>query len=102
MRAATLLPSVSHRLRRWSDEDDAFRRAGFGELRTFRKEPIARMDRIDLRGHRDPQHFFNRKVGFERTQAKLAAAAAADLVGFVGLEAMQGELVLFRIDRDRR
>ena len=52
------------------------------------------MDRVDLVVHGDPDHLVDVEIGLER------ALAAADPVGLVGLEPVQGELVLLGIDRD--
>ena len=54
------------------------------------------MDRVGLGVARDPDHLVDREIGLER------ALAPADPVGLVGLEPVQRELVLLRIDGDRR
>ena len=53
------------------------------------------MNGVDLGLLRDADDVLDRKIGLERPLAR------ADLIGFVGLEAMQRELVFLRIDRDR-
>ena len=53
------------------------------------------MDRVDLVLRGDPDHLVDVEIGLER------ALAAADLVGLVGLEPVQRELVLVGVDRDR-
>ena len=90
-----LVAEHAHGVRRRSDEDDPRRGAGFREVGVFRQQPVAGMDRIGLRFAGDADDLGDRQIGLDR------AETLADLVGFVGLEAVEGELVLFGEDRDR-
>ena len=53
------------------------------------------MDRVGLGLAGDAEHLGDRQIGLDRPQP------LADLVGLVGLEAVEGELVLLGEDRDR-
>ena len=81
-----------------TDEEDAGRGAGFGEFGAFGEKTIARVDGIGSGFLGDADHFFNGKIAFERSE--LLAVAAPDLIGLVGLEAVQRQLVFFGVDRD--
>ena len=75
-----------------SDEGDAGPLAGARQSRIFRQEAVARMDGIHaffLRQRDDAVHV---QVGFHRP------FALADQVSFIGLETVQGQAVLLRID----
>jgi hypothetical protein len=50
------------------------------------------MDGVHLGLARHPQNLVNRKIGLDR------AFSLADLIGLVGLEAVEGKLVLLGID----
>jgi hypothetical protein len=82
-------------MRAGSDEGDA---GGFASARqrgVLRKEAVPRMDRVDallFRECDDPIDIEIRLYGTE---------PIADLIGFIGFEAMQTEAVLFRIDGNR-
>ena len=76
------------------DEGDARRIASLDEIRVFRQEPIARMDRVRAAGLGHPDDFRDREIGTHRAQA------LADQIGLVRLEAVQRQLVLLGIDRD--
>jgi len=91
---AGLVAEPAHGLGRGADEGDAGGGAGLGEVRALREEPVAGVDRVGLGLAGDPQHLGDREIGFDR------AEALADLVGLVGLEAVEGELVFLREDRD--
>src|SRR6185437_7956876 len=67
-----------------------------GELRVFGKEPIAGMNRIDLRLARDPQNVRDVQISLDR------AAMTADEVRFIGLGPVQRKAILLRVDRYRR
>ena len=96
-----LVAQPAHRLRRRPDEDDAGRRAGFGELRALRQEAVARMNGVGARQLGDADRLGDRQVAFDRSEIALQMRAAADLVALVRLEPVQRVLVLLRPDRDR-
>jgi hypothetical protein len=58
------------------------------------------MDSVGPGLSRDPDHFLDRQIALKRAQAFLALTPS-DLIGFVGFEAMERELVLLCIDGDR-
>ena len=68
--------------------------AGLGEVRVLGQEAVAGMDRVGLRLAGDADDLGDRQIGLDRPEA------LADLVGLVGLEAVEGELVLLGEDRD--
>ena len=84
-----------HDIRRRADKGQAGRGTGLGEVGIFRQEAIAGMDkgRAALLGNRDDA--VDIEIGLHRTEA------GANPIAFIGLEAVQRQLVLFRIDRDR-
>ena len=90
---AGLVAKRAHRVGLGADEGDAIGRAGIDEIGVFRQQPIARMDRIGPRqlGHADD--LIDREIG------RHGAKPLADLIGLIGLEAVQAQLVLFGIDR---
>ena len=90
-----LVAEQAQRLRPRADEGDAGIGAGFGELRRFGEEAVARMDRVAPRLRGDLDDVFHGEVGGD------GAAPRTDAVGLVGLEAVQREVILLRIDRDR-
>ena len=59
------------------------------------------MDGVRLRRERDADDLGDREIGFQRPELQFARRAAPDLIGLVRLEAMQRELVLLGVDRDR-
>ena len=59
------------------------------------------MDRVGAGLAGDAHDLVDGQVGVDRPH-RLAAGRLADEVGLVGLEAVEGELVLVRVDRDRR
>jgi hypothetical protein len=83
-----------------ADEDDAVGGTGLGEFRTFRQQAVAGVNGV---GARQPGHandLINRQIAFDRAEILGQMGAAADLVGFIGLEAVQGVFVLLGPDRD--
>ena len=89
-----LVAEPPHRLGRGADEGDAGGGAGLGELRAFGEEAVARMDGVGARALGDAQDFGDGEIRLDRPERPLEMRAAADLVGLVGLEAVQRELVL--------
>ena len=89
-----LVAEPAHRLGRRADEGDAGGGAGVGEFRAFGEQPVARMDGVGARALGDAQDFGDREIRLDRPERPLEMRAAADLVGLVGLEAVQRELVL--------
>ena len=79
----------------WPDEDQAGLPAGPGEARVLRKEAVSRMDRVHVELLRQRDGALDIEIGADRL------ARFADAVGLVRLEAVQGEAVLMRIDRNR-
>jgi hypothetical protein len=59
------------------------------------------MDGVGPRQLGDADDFLDRQVAFDRPEIARQMRAAADLVGFVGLEAMQCQLVFFGPDGNR-
>jgi hypothetical protein len=94
-----LVAQGAHGVGARADEGDPGGGAGLGELGALGEQAVARVDRVGagLLGHAD--HLVDRQVALQR--AELAAFTAADLVGLVGLEAVQRELVLLGVDGDR-
>ena len=80
LRAATLLPSVSHGFGRGADEENAGGGASSGELRVLGQEAVAGMDRIDLRLARDPQNVRDIQIGLDRARWRPTRYASSDLV----------------------
>ncbi len=60
----------------------------------LRQEAIAGMDGIGVGFAGDAENLGDRQIGLDRTQA------LADLIGLVGLEPVEGELVFLGKDRD--
>ncbi len=79
-----------------SDERDARGGTGCGQVRVFRQEAVARIDRVGAGLLGDADDFVDRKIRPD------GVALLADLVRLVGLEPVQGVAILIRIDRDRR
>ena len=90
-----LVAKQAQRLRPRADEGDAGIGAGLGELGRFGKEAVARMDRLALRLRGDADDVVHGEVGGD------GAAARADSVGLVGLEAVEREVVFLGVDRNR-
>ena len=76
-------------------------RAGVCEFRAFRQQAVARMDCIGARKLGDANDLVDRQVALDRPEVAGKMRAAPDLVAFVGLEAMERELVLLCPYRDR-
>src|SRR6185437_940229 len=76
--------------------ENAGGRASSGELRVLGQEPIAGMNRIDLRLARDPQNVRDVQIGLD------GQAMAADEVRFIRLGPVQREAILLGVDRYRR
>ena len=81
-------------MRSWTDEDDAGRNTRIGEIGILRQKAVARMNGIGTRFRGDADDLIDREISLYRTHA------LADLIGFIGLEAMKRELVLLGIDCD--
>ncbi len=77
-----------------ADEDDAGLGAGAGEVGVFREKTVARVDGIDALFLGDADDARDVEVGGD------GAHAASDLVGLVGLLAVDGKAVLLRVDAD--
>ena len=60
------------------------------------------MDGVGLGVLGDADHLFDGEVGLDRAKVLAEVLRLADLIGLVGLEAVERELVLLGIDRDRR
>ena len=78
-----------------SNESDAGPFAGIGEIGVFGEKAVTRVNRIHLFAPGQVDNLIDAQVSLDRT------LALADLVGLVGLVAVQGELVLFRVNRHR-
>ncbi len=94
-----LVAQHAHGFGRRADEDDAVFGAGFRQRRIFGQEAVARMNGVGAGFLRHADDFGDRQVGFDRPE-DLAVGHFADLVGLVGLEAVQRQLVFLGEDRD--
>ena len=90
-----LVAEHAHRVGRGADEGNAGLGAGLGEFRALGEKAVAGMDGVGLRLAGDADDVGDVQIGLDR------AEALADLIGLVGLEAVQRELVLLGEDRDR-
>ena len=90
-----LVAKGAHRLRRRTDEDQACRRAGLGEVGVLGEEAVARVDRVDMRLVGDADDVGDVEVGLDRT------LAVAHEIALVGLGPVQREAILPGVDRDR-
>ena len=90
-----LVAEEAQRLRPRADEGDPRSGTRFRELGRFGEEAVARMDGVALRLHRDANDVVHGQVGGD------GAPPLADTVGLVGLEAVEGEVIFLRVDRDR-
>ena len=88
------VPKRAHGGRFRADKSDARRVTGVNEFRVFGQKPITGMDRIRAAGFRHADDFLNRQIG------RHGPHAFANLIGFVRFETVQGQLVLFGIDRN--
>ena len=93
-----LVAEPAHRLRLRADEGDAGGRAGLGEFRAFRQQPVAGMDRVGARQPGDADHLLDRQIAFDRPHVAVEMRPAPDLIALVGLEAVQRIFVLLRPD----
>jgi hypothetical protein len=87
-----LVAHVFQKIRRGADEDDALTCAGAGEIRVFREEAVAGVDHRHALGLGEFHDALVVKVGSDR------AFRRVELVGFVGLEAVDGKAVFLRED----
>ena len=87
-----LVAELLQHLDAWPDEDDAGLLAGSGERGVLRQKTVAGMNGIDvvLLGQRHDA--VDVEIGPQRF------AGDADAIGLVGLEAVQGEAILVRVD----
>ena len=90
-----LVAECAHDIGLRADEDDACGSTRLGEVGVLGQEAVARVDRIGSVLARNAHHLVDAEVGLYR------AHPPAHLVGFVGLESVQREAVLLRVDRDR-
>ena len=79
-------------LRAGTDEGDTCPFAGARQSWVFRQETVAWMDGVHTFFARQSDDAVDVEVGFDRP------FAIADQVGFIGLEAVQGETVFLRVD----
>jgi hypothetical protein len=78
-----------------ADKGDAVVFTGIHKGRIFRQQAIAGVDRIRARGLGDADHLVNGQISRHRPQT------GADAIGFICLETVQAQFVLFGIDRHR-
>ena len=90
-----LVAEQAQRLRPRADEGDLRVGAGFGKLRRFGEEAVARMDGVAPRVRGNLDDVVHGEVGGD------GPAILADAIGPVGLEAVEREVVFLRVDRDR-
>ena len=90
-----LVPEAAHDLGRRPDEGDPGPGHRVDEVRPLGQEPVARMDHVGAAGLGDSHDLLDREVGGDGSEP------LADAVGLVGLEAVEPELVLLGVDRDR-
>ena len=90
-----LVAETAHGIGRGADEGEPRSGTSFREVGAFGQEAIAGMDGVGFRLAGDAHASRGWKIGLDRPEA------LADLVGLVGLEAMEGELVLLGEHRDR-
>ncbi len=86
---AGLVAEGAHGLGLGADEGDAVGDAGIDEIGVFAEQAIAGMDRIGTAFLRHANDLVDAEIGGDRPHA------FADAIGFVRLEAVQAELVLF-------
>ena len=87
-----LVAHVFQKLRRGPDENDALTRAGAGEVGVFREETVARVDHRHALGLREFHDALVIEIRADR------AFRGVELVGFVGLEAVDGKAVFLGED----
>ena len=90
-----LVAQQAHGLGGGSDEHDAGRGAGFGELGVLGEKAVARMDRIHLRPACDAQDVGDVQIGLDRPLTR------AHQVGLVRLGPVQRKAVFLGVDGDR-
>ena len=87
-----LVAHVFQKLRRGADENDALARTGAGEVRVFREETVAGVDHRHALGLREFHDAFVVEIRTDRAFRRI------ELVGFVGLEAVDGKAVFLGED----
>ncbi len=89
-----LIPQQRKQFWSWSDEGNSRFFAGARKCGIFGQESVTGVDSVNalLLGERN--NSCNIEIGFDR------ALACANLVGFVGLEAMKRQAVFLRVDSD--
>ena len=87
-----LVAHVFQELRRRADENDALTRAGTGEVGVFREETVARVDHRHALGLRELHDALVIEIRADGPFGRI------ELVGFVGLEAMDGKAVFLGED----
>ncbi len=90
-----LVAEAPHDRGRRADEREARRGHGVDEVGVLRQQAVSRMHRVGAGSLGDADHLLDGEVGRDR------AHPLADPVGLVGLEAVEAELVLLGVDRDR-
>ena len=91
---ADLVAQRPHNVGMRADEENTVLRAGFRQVRVFGEKAVTRMDSIHASFLGDPHDFVDIQVGRD------GLLAPAHFVGFIGLEAVEGEAVFLRIDGD--
>ena len=86
---AGLVAQFAHCFGFGADKGDAVCFAGVNKVRVFRQQAIPGVDGVGARHFGDADDFFNAQIGGNR------AKSFADAIGFVRLETMQPEFVLF-------
>ncbi len=89
-----LVAQFAHDFRTRSDEQDAGFAAGFGKVRVFGQEAVARMDGIHLRQLGDADDVVDIEIGLD------GLLAGADQIALVGLGAVQGQAIFVGVDAD--
>ncbi len=90
-----LVAQPFHHRHRRADPRDRGLGAGGGEVRVLREEAVARVDRVDADLGGQADDLLDPQVGLDRL------LAPADEVALVGLEPVQGEPILARVDGHR-
>ncbi len=96
-----LVAELTHGCRAWADEGNAGGIAGVDEFGAFRQKAVAWMDGVSARELSDADHFLDRQIALDRTHILGKMRTASDLVAFIRLEAVEGQLILFGPDGDR-
>ena len=87
-----LVAHLGQQLGARTDEGDAVVGTGAGELRILRQEPVAGMDGVHPLVERDVDDALDVQVGPDRALVRI------ELIGLVGLRAMDGQAIFLRID----